>query len=89
MRTANMLLGNVRVITSVTSETKELATGAINGTNKVFTTSQPYVSGKITVLLNGLKEYDFTEIDDTTIELTTAPKNAGFTDKIELIYTKK
>ena len=64
----------------------EAPAGAIDGVNTTFTTSKPYTTGQITVLLNGLKEYDFIEVNDTTIQFLTAPKNAGFTDKIEVIY---
>ncbi len=89
MRKVSALWGNVKLKTGESNEVKEIATGVINGLNKTFTTSQAYVSGKITVLLNGLKEYGFTEIDDTTIEMESAPSNAGFTDIVELIYIKK
>jgi len=63
--------------------------GNINGINTIFTTSKPYASGKITVLLNGLKEYQFSEINETTIEMDDPPKNTGFTDILESIYKLK
>lgn len=86
---ASMLWGNVKIPKGTNPETKEFATGLINGINTTFTTSKPYVSGKMTVLLNGLKEYGFTEINDTTIQMAIAPSNIGFTDTLELIYVEK
>lgn len=67
----------------------EMLLGDIDGVNTIFTTSKPYSSGNITVLLNGLKEYHFSEINETTIEFITAPKSIGFTDIIESIYKIK
>jgi len=67
----------------------EMLQGDIDGINTLFTTSKPYASTKITVLLNGLKEYQFSEINETTIEFVTPPKNSGFTDIIEGIYKLK
>jgi hypothetical protein len=67
----------------------EMLQGDIDGVNTFFTTSKPYASGKITVLLNGLKEYQFSEINETTVQLFTSPENAGFTDVLECIYKLK
>lgn len=67
----------------------EMLQGNIDGVNTTFTTSKPYVSGKITVLLNGLKEYNFTEINETTIQMLSPPKNTMFTDVLQCIYTVK
>ncbi|MHC1773854.1 MAG: hypothetical protein AB9834_00435 [Lentimicrobium sp.] len=67
----------------------EILTGQVNGANRVFTTSSPYVAGKIEVYLNGLKEVYFEESSDTTITLEEPPKNNGFADRIEATYTLK
>lgn len=67
----------------------EIPTGIINGVNQVFYTSVPFVSGTISVFLNGLKEGGFAENTDTRITMDIAPKVTGFTDSIEVIYTKK
>lgn len=67
----------------------EHLTGLINGINRVFTTSIPFVAGSISVLLNGVKEKYFVETNDTTITMDSAPKNTGFTDQLEAIFTIK
>ena len=67
----------------------EMLTGEIDNVKTIFTTSQPYVSGKISVLLNGLKEYYFSEINETTVQLNTPPSNSGFTDILECVYKPK
>ena len=63
--------------------------GIIDGSNRNFTTSIPFVSGTISVFINGLKETHFIELSDKEIILDTAPKNTGFTDTIETMFTKK
>ena len=63
--------------------------GNVNGSNKIFQTSVPYVSGKISVFVNGIKEHYFTEISENQIELDEAPKNINFTDIIEAIFNIK
>lgn len=63
--------------------------GAVNGVNRIFSTSVPYGSGTITVFVNGVKERNFTELSDTQIQLAEALRNTGFTDLIEAIYIKK
>ncbi len=67
----------------------EILAGEVNGVNRVFSTSSAYVAGEIEVYLNGLKEVFFTESSDTTITLDEAPKNNGFTDRIEATYILK
>ena len=67
----------------------EMLTGEIDNVNTIFTTSEPYVSGKISVLLNGLKEYYFSEINETTVQMNTPPGNTGFTDILECVYKPK
>ena len=67
----------------------EMLLGNIDGANTVFTTSKPYAAGKISVLLNGLKEYHFSEINETTVQMDTPPGDSGFTDIMECIYKPK
>jgi len=67
----------------------EMLQGDIDGINTLFTTSRPYAAGKISVLLNGLKEYQFSEINETKVQLVTPPKKTGFTDILECIYKLK
>ncbi|MHC1775724.1 MAG: hypothetical protein AB9834_09955 [Lentimicrobium sp.] len=67
----------------------EILQGAVDGVNRVFATSAPYLSGNINVYLNGLKEIHFTESSDMTITLEDPPKNTGFTDRIESVFTLK
>ncbi len=49
---------------------KETPTGAVNGTNKNFTTSSPYISGSLQVFVNGLAQSGFTT--------ETAPGSGNF-----------
>lgn len=67
----------------------EFPTGIIDGINKFFTTSQPYVSGSLMLFRNGIKDSHFGEISDTQIEIETPPSNTGFTDVIEVTYIIK
>lgn len=67
----------------------EIPIGVIDGINKIFTLSLPAVSDTMSVFLNGIKESDFTVDTTTQFTMANAPKNTGFTDKIEVIYTKK
>ena len=55
---------------------KEVPTGAINGTNKVFTTLQPYIPGSLQVYVNGVAESGMvaeTNHATGTFTLDTAP----------------
>ena len=71
----------------ITEQVSEPLSGTVNGENRVFTTSKAYKSGTIVVFVNGIRESSFLEVDQMTIILDEAPSNAGFTDKIETIYT--
>lgn len=51
----------------------ESPTGAINGTNTVFTTANAYRSGSTAVYLNGLREFFYTETGANQITLQDAP----------------
>lgn len=58
--------------------------GTVDGANTDFTTSTPYVAGTIRVFVNGIlyspsdTQWGYTELDDTTIRMTTAPLS-GYT----------
>lgn len=70
-------------------DNREVPAGLVNGTNKIFTASNPFVAGSARLYLNGNREPNFTEISDTQIQLIDAPLNVGFTDRIEITYIKK
>ncbi len=60
---------------------KETPTGTINGTNKVFTTSQAYAPGSLMAYVNGLPQFQFAvETDPTTGSFTfdDAPATGDF-----------
>ncbi len=68
----------------------EVPSGAIDGVNKVFTTSQPYTPGEISVFLNGLlQRRDF---DDGWIEtnpgagIVTLKEAPQTTDVVQVYY---
>lgn len=67
----------------------EPLSGAVNGVNKVFSTTSPFVTNTLSVFLNGIRETHYSETTDTQITMEDAPKNIGFTDTLEIIYTKK
>jgi len=58
--------------------------GTVDGANKDFTTPAPYVAGTIRVIVNGIvyppddTQWGYSELDDTTIRMTTAPLS-GYT----------
>ncbi|RLE37650.1 hypothetical protein DRJ17_06100 [Candidatus Woesearchaeota archaeon] len=58
----------------------------IEVSSKIFRTSQPYISGQISVYVNGLKEVYFTELNNTDIEL-----EVGITvdDVVEVEYIRQ
>ncbi len=65
---------------STSGSTVGTLVGTIDGANKVFTTSEPYVSGKLIVILNGLaqfqgsdSDYVETSADAGTFTFDTAP----------------
>lgn len=76
-------------ISSTVNLKSEFPTGDINGINKFFTTSQPYVSGSLLLFINGIKDSHFNEVSDTQIEIETPPSNVGFSDIIEVTYIIK
>ena len=68
----------------------EILIGTVNGTNKVFTTSQPFVGGSTLVYINGLlqiRDVHYTETQaENKITLSDAPSNVGFTDVLQITY---
>ena len=63
--------------------------GVVDGQNRIFTTSSQFIAETISIFVNGIKEHGFIANSSTQITLNDAPKNDGFTDLIEAIYTKK
>ena len=69
-------------------------TGTINGVNRVFTTSQAFVSGTLIVFLNGLAltsgaSDDYVELTSTTFEFSASlipTTESGAIDKILVQY---
>ncbi|WP_142358456.1 hypothetical protein [Mycobacterium celatum] len=58
----------------------ETPSGAVNGTNKVFATSQPYVTGSTRVYENGERLHlgvDYTESAASTLTFTNAPASGA------------
>ena len=72
----------------------EKPTGTIDGVNKVFTTSQPFISGTLLVFLNGIAltpgaSDDYVELTTTTFEFSASlipTIESGATDKILVTY---
>lgn len=72
----------------------EKPTGTINGINRVFTTSQDYISGTLMVFLNGIALTpgaldDYVELTSTTFEFSAAlipTTESGTIDKILVQY---
>lgn len=61
----------------------EIPIGTINGSNKTYTTSQPFVAGSTSVFLNGLLEHYYTETA-TGVIFDDAPLTG---DTIKIGYT--
>jgi hypothetical protein len=64
----------------------EIPGGTIDGTNKLFTIANEYISSKLTVYLNGIREINFIEKSDTTFELNVAPLEG---DCVTVDYIKR
>jgi len=77
------LIGNIRgpqgppgVVAPAGYVMGEAAGGAINGTNKLFSTVQSYLGSSLEVYLNGLRMRridDYTEVSGTTFQFVIAP----------------
>ena len=69
---------------------KETMIGNVDNINTLFSTSQNYVSGSITIYLNGLKEEFFTETLPNQIQLSEAPTiDYGTSDVVTCTYIRK
>ena len=69
----------------------EDAIGLVDGVNKIFTASFPFVSGTLIVYLNGLEQRspdDFVEIDNQTFEFTQAPVAGGSPDVVTIMFQR-
>ncbi len=66
--------------------------GTIDGANKTFTTPGRYVAGSIVLIINGQvykpdeDDYGWSETNDTTIEINTAPLTD---DVVQAFYKDK
>lgn len=66
--------------------TNEEPTGLVNGTNLIFTTSEPFISGSVEVFLNGMKQdltTHYTESGASQITFVTAPQTG---DSVRISY---
>ena len=72
---------------------REQATGAINNTNTVFTTSRKYIGGTLRVELNGqtlIKNNDYTETSNQSFTMFNAPlSDSKYTDEIVVEYQQQ
>ena len=67
----------------------ELLAGNINNSNRIFITTYSYVAGTTRVYVNGLRQrngIDFEETGDKEITFSEAPTNIGFTDYLSVTY---
>ncbi|MDP3642030.1 MAG: hypothetical protein Q8S54_02440 [Bacteroidota bacterium] len=68
----------------------EQALGEVDGVNVDFSATKDYQTGSLIVFVNGLKQvYKSENMDNRQFSLPEAPKNIGFTDVVEIIYTLK
>jgi hypothetical protein len=66
----------------------EIPTGAINGTNKNFTTINTYAAGQLAVYLNGVRQRrpdDYSETSSSAFQLVSAPLSG---DLLSIDYMK-
>ena len=59
---------------------KEQATGAIDGNNAVFTTSQNYFPGSLTVYFNGVRERYATPLGGNQFQMPANPRIGSVID---------
>jgi hypothetical protein len=64
--------------------TKEPAVESPDGVNMIFTTSSVYITGSLTVYLNGLRERYITELGTNQFTFTQAPR-IGFLIDVEYV----
>ena len=70
---------------------KEVPTGLINGTNKVYTTEFTFIPGTLQVFLNGLEQNDpndFTETSASSFEFVNPPTGGLSPDIVEVVYQR-
>ncbi len=78
-------------LATVATSTDETATGTIDGLNKVFTTTDDYVSGSLTVFLNGLQQSkpgDYSETTSDSFTFVNAPIGGVGPDVVTVRYVK-
>lgn len=63
--------------------------GSIDGINKVFTTTYPFISTSLILFRNGIKEKYFNILSDTQIEINEPPLDHHYDDLIEVMYMRK
>jgi hypothetical protein len=66
----------------------ETPAGLVNGTNKSYTTANPYVAGQLAVYLNGVRQRrsnDYSETGATTFQFNSAPLSG---DLLSVDYLK-
>lgn len=84
-------IGNVE-IKSELLRVEENLIGEIDGINKVFTTTDKYLSGTTQVFVNGLKQKRgsaYTESGEKEITFSDAPSTEGFEDELIINYVKE
>ena len=65
---------------------KEIISENINGINTAFDLSKVFISGTVSVYLNGIREYYASEDGSSQIIFQDPPQIRGFTDLIEVEY---
>ena len=83
-----ILKGGVSTTESIVDET---VTGSINGINTVFTTSDLYIAGSLTIFLNGLQQAkpgDYSETTSSSFTFINAPIGGANPDIITARYVK-
>ncbi len=83
-----VLKGGVSTTEVIVDET---AVGVINSLNKIFTTTNDYISGSLSVFLNGLQQSKPGDYSETTIDSFTflnAPIAGGNSDIVTVRYTR-
>lgn len=72
---------------------REVATGTVDGTNLVFGTTKRYLSGTLSVELNGqklIRGSDFVETTDMSFTMSDPPLDTlGYVDKLTVEYEQK
>ena len=83
-----VLKGGVSTTEVIVDET---ATGTINGLNKIFTTTNDYISGSLSVFLNGLQQSkpgDYTETTANSFTFLNSPTSGANPDIVTVRYTR-